>query len=92
MDETHLLLLDILVEVHLPIILFCDKLGRSRLVPCFHEQTKHLEIDAHFTRWKIQKDFLYIAYIHTNLQIAEFITKALGKLSHEFVTVKCSES
>ncbi|GJR70474.1 NSP-interacting kinase 1-like protein, partial [Tanacetum coccineum] len=60
--------------------------------PCYHERTKHLDIDSHFTRDKVQEGFLQTAYIPTSLQLVDIMTKALGgsqhsSLSHNVVEV-----
>ncbi|GJU69925.1 probable carboxylesterase 2 [Tanacetum coccineum] len=74
------LLQDLHIQVQVPITLFCDNKAAQPIAanPCYHERTKHLDIDSHFTRDKVQEDFLQIAYIPTNLRLADIITKALG--------------
>ncbi|KAL8142562.1 hypothetical protein V2J09_015594 [Rumex salicifolius] len=74
------LLNDLHIEVPLPITLFCDNKVAQQIAanPCYHESTKHLELDAHFVREKVQGGFLQTAYIHTSMQIADIMTKALG--------------
>nr|GEZ32972.1 putative reverse transcriptase domain, ribonuclease H-like domain, aspartic peptidase domain protein [Tanacetum cinerariifolium] len=84
------LLQDLKIKVKLPVTLFCDNKAAQQIAanPCFHNKTKHLEIDCHFTRDKLQDRFLQIAYIPLHLQLADIMTKALGKVQHSFLVDK----
>ena len=84
------LLKDLHVQVKVPITLFCDNKAAQQIAanPCYHERTKHLDIDCHFTRDKVQDGFLQTAYIPTNLQLADIMTKALGAAQHTFLSDK----
>ena len=84
------LLKDLHIEVQLPITLFCDNKSAQQIAanPCYHDRTKHLDIDCHFTRDKIQEGFLQTAFIPTHLQLADLMTKALGKEQHSFLSDK----
>ncbi|GJW11268.1 retrovirus-related pol polyprotein from transposon RE1 [Tanacetum coccineum] len=67
-------------NLKVPITLFCDNKAAQKIAtnPCYHERTKHLDIDSHFTWDKVQEGFLQTAYIPTSLQLADIMTKALG--------------
>ncbi|GJR76061.1 retrovirus-related pol polyprotein from transposon TNT 1-94 [Tanacetum coccineum] len=84
------LLKDLQIHVHILVTLFCDNKSAQQIAanPCYHDRTKHLDIDCHFTRDKVQDGFLQTAYIPTQSQIADIMTKALGKLQHSYLSHK----
>ena len=84
------LLKDLYVPVKLPITLFCDNKSAQQLAanPCFHDRSKHLDIDCHFTREKIQEGFLQTAFIPTSQQLADVMTKALNHVQHSLLVDK----
>ncbi|GJW58523.1 RNA-directed DNA polymerase [Tanacetum coccineum] len=84
------LLKDLHIQVKLPVTLFCDNKSAKQIAtnPCFHDRTKHLDIDCHFIRDKIQEGFLQTAIIHTHLQLTDVMTKALGQVHQTFLVDK----
>jgi hypothetical protein len=73
------LLEDLNVACTRPPILYCDSQSAIHIVsnPVFHERTKHLEIDCHIVREKVQKEVLKLLLILANEQVADFLTKRL---------------
>ena len=62
-----------------PVTLHCDNQSAIAIAknPIFHERTKHIEIDCHFTRDKVLEGLLQLSYLPTHDQLADIFTKIL---------------
>ena len=64
-----------------PAFLYYDSKATLYIVAnlVYHERTKHVKVDCHFIREKIQDGVIKTFHIPTRHQIADFFTKALRK-------------
>jgi hypothetical protein len=66
-------------------IIYCDNQGAIALAknPQFHARTKHIDIQHHFVREKVNEGIVQLEYIDTERQVADGLTKALDKVRFE---------
>ena len=75
------LLKELRFVVKLPMTMHCDNQAAIYIVsnPVFHERTKHIEVDCHITREKVEDGVIATPYVFTRVQIADMFTKTLCK-------------
>lgn len=54
----------------------------------FHARTKHIEIDVHFVREKVQAGVINIGYVPSLDQVADIFTKALPEFRFQSLRQK----
>jgi hypothetical protein len=84
-----LLLLDLKILHLKPTLLYCDNLTILHIVAnsVLHERTRHIAMECHFIRNKIQDDPVKTKYVFLVYQIANIFTKPSG--NETFLTMIC---
>ena len=82
------LLQELKVQNSPPIKLYYDNKFAISIVhnPVLHDRTKHVEVDKHFIKEKIESGQICISYVPTTEQSANILTKGLPKKSFDHIT------
>ncbi|KAG7593249.1 Retrotransposon Copia-like N-terminal [Arabidopsis thaliana x Arabidopsis arenosa] len=88
----HYLLQDLKVTNSSVPILFSDSTAAVYIAtnPVFHERTKHIELDCHSVRERLDNGLLKLLHVRTEDQVADILTKPL--FPHQFEHLKSKMS
>lgn len=64
-----------------PMKLYCDNKAAIDIShnPVHHDRTKHVEVDRHFIKEKIEEGVISMTYVPTSQQTTDLLTKGLVK-------------
>ena len=86
----RIILEDLKIPITKPIELLGDNQSAISIAhnPVQHDKTKHIEIARHFLKEKLDSGILQIAYVPSNQQVADVLTKCLHSTQFEALVSK----
>ena len=76
------LLHDMKIECKGTMQMYCDNQAARHIAsnPVFHERTKHIEVDCHFVRDKVQSGEIETPFVRSHEQLADIFTKCVDRV------------
>ena len=74
------------ISTQFPIKMWCDSMAAIQMInnPIHHDRTKHVKIDRHFIKEKIESKIINLSHIRSSVQVADILTKPLDRGKFEF--------
>ena len=81
---------DLKIKYEGPMHLYCDNKSTISIAhnPIHHDRTKHVEVDRHFIKEKLDGRIINIEYIPTTQQLVDILTKGLTEQVFDFLVNK----
>ena len=81
---------DLRIKYEAPMKMFCDNKSAISIAhnPVQHDRTKHVEIDRHFIKEKLDSGLIATAHVPSGLQLADMLTKGLPTERFQELTCK----
>ena len=72
------------ISMREPLTVNADNQGSIALAknPVFHDRSKHIDIQYHFTRDLVKHKKIHLQYIPTENMLADILTKSLPRAQH----------
>ena len=67
-----------------PLRIYCDNQATINIVnnPIQHDRTKHIEIDRHFIKEKLDEGTLQVSFVNSGDQLADVLTKGISVVNY----------
>ncbi|RDX81735.1 Protein LNK1, partial [Mucuna pruriens] len=87
-----IILEDLKIKWDGPMKLYCDNKSAINIAhnPVQHDRTKHIEVDRHFIKEKLDNGLIFTPYVPSQGQLADILTK--GLCSPDFERIICNDS
>jgi hypothetical protein len=82
---------NLMIDLHIkpvnPMKLYCDNKAACDIAhnPVQHDRTKHVEVDRHFIKEKLEEKLIEVPHVRSQDQLADILTKALS--NHAFSAI-----
>lgn len=85
-----IILEDLKIQWDGPMGLYCDNKSAISIAhnPVQHDRTKHIEVDRHFIKEKLDSGLICTPYVSTDNQLADILTKGLSSTAFQTIVSK----